>query len=220
MSAPQKVLLPTDNIADGAEWSPSGPIPSSLRTFGKYPNVDEWLPGDLLLVFSTDPVFTTREIVATQERLGFSKEDARWQHAAVHLGDGYVMEATLPGIRYVPIYEYLGAHGLRLRRPIDLTDKQRWEIAIQAAVRANQRYAIRNVLQIYKDSRIKLWRPRSLITPFARTKSAICSQLYSDAFSFVTSKLLTRTVAEVITPAALSASIHFEDVDLKWSLIL
>jgi hypothetical protein len=51
------------------------------------------------------------------------------------------MEATLRRVRYAPIYPYLGGHFLRLRRPLDLSDDDRWKIAIQASVRSNERYA-------------------------------------------------------------------------------
>jgi hypothetical protein len=47
----------------------------------------------------------------------------------------------------------------------------------------------------------------------------ICSQLYSDSYSSVTGQLLTRTVADTITPAALSASPAFGDVDIAWATI-
>jgi hypothetical protein len=53
----------------------------------------------------------------------------------VYMGEGYVVEATLHGVRYAPIYPYLGGHRLRLRRPLDLSDDDRWKIAIQASVR-------------------------------------------------------------------------------------
>jgi hypothetical protein len=47
----------------------------------------------------------------------------------------------------------------------------------------------------------------------------ICSQLYSDSYSSVTGQLLTRTVADTITPVALSASAAFGDVDIAWATI-
>jgi hypothetical protein len=53
----------------------------------------------------------------------------------------------------------------------------------------------------------------------AQRSSVICSQLYSDSYSSVTGQLLTRTVADTITPAALSASGAFDDVDIAWAII-
>ena len=61
---------------------------------------------------------------------------------AVYVGEGYVVEATLRGVRYAPIYPYLGGHRLRVRRPLHLSDDDRWRIAIQAGVRSNERYAM------------------------------------------------------------------------------
>jgi hypothetical protein len=154
---PQKVLLPSDNPIAGAEWRPTGPIPGSVREFGKFPNIEQWLPADLLLVSSIEPDAVTRQIINAQVRGGFSADDARWQHAAVYLGEGYVIEATLHGVRYAPIYPYLGKHRLRVRRPLDLNSDERWRIAIQADVQANQKYAIRSILSLYARSFKGLW---------------------------------------------------------------
>ena len=201
------------------QWSPSGPIPPELRKFGKYPNTQDWKPADLLLVSSVVPDAVTKQIISTQGRSGFSSDDARWQHAAVYLGDGYVMEATTHGVQYSPIYAYLGKHRLRLRRPVGLTNEEaRWRIALQAAVRANEKYHFATILRIYYRSFRGRW--GSPITSFrAQSRALICSQLYSDSYSAVTGLLLTQTVADVITPAALSASDKFEDVPLYWKTI-
>ena len=215
---PQKVLLPSDNPVVGSEWRPTGPIPTALRQFDKFPNIEQWLPADLLLVSSVEPDRVTKQIIVTQERGGFSAEDAKWQHAAVYLGEGYAIEATLHGVRYAPIYPYIGKHRLRVRRPRGLSNDQRWRVAIQAAVRANERYAIRSILSLYGQSFKGFWtNKRGLVG--AQRSSVICSQLYSDSYSSVTGQLLTRTVADTITPAALSASAAFDDVNIAWATI-
>ncbi len=51
---------------------------------------------------SVVPDAVTKQIINTQDRGGFSPDDARWQHAAVYLGHGYVMEATTHGVQYSP----------------------------------------------------------------------------------------------------------------------
>jgi hypothetical protein len=216
---PQKVLLPSDNPIAGAEWRPTGPIPASVREFGKFPNIEQWLPADLFLVSAIEPDAVTRQIINAQVRGGFSADDARWQHAAVYLGEGYVIEATLHGVRYAPIYPYLGKHRLRVRRPLGLESDERWRIAIQAAVQANQKYAIRSILSLYTQSFKGLWTRQKGGVIRAQRSSVICSQLYSDSYSSVTGQLLTRTVADTITPAALSASAAFSDVDIAWATI-
>jgi hypothetical protein len=145
-------------------------------------------------------------------------DDAQWQHAAVYIGEGYVVEATLHGVRYAPIFPYLGGHRLRLRRPLDLSDDDRWKIAIQACVRSNERYAMRSILRLFRLSFGGYWtRQRGFAIAYA--KSVICSQLYADAYSRVTGRLVTPPVAGIPTPAALSASTAFEDVDLSWAII-
>jgi hypothetical protein len=93
-------------------------------------------------------------------------DDAQWQHAAVYIGEGYVVEATLHGVRYAPIFPYLGGHRLRLRRPLDLSDDDRWKIAIQACVRSNERYAMRSILRLFRLSFGGYWtRQRGFAMP-------------------------------------------------------
>lgn len=215
---PQKVLLPATEPIPGATWIPPGPIPKTLRAFGKFPNLDQWRPADLLLVASLTPDAAVRQIVSAQARGGYAPEDARWQHAAVYIGEGYVVEATLHGVHYAPIYPYLGGHCLRLRRPLDLSDDDRWRIAIQASVRSNERYAMQSILRLFRLSFGGYWR-RQRGFAVAHAKSVICSQLYADAYSRVTGRLVTPPVAGIPTPAALSASTAFEDVDLTWAAI-
>jgi len=214
----QKVLFPATEPMPGAAWIPSGPIPKALREFGKFPNLDQWRPADLLLVASIAPDTSVRQIVSAQARGGYAPEDARWQHAAVYIGEGYVVEATLGGVRYAPIYPYLGGYCLRLRRPLHLSEEERWRIAIQASVRCNERYALQSILRLFRLSFGGYWtRQREFAIAYA--KSVICSQLYADAYSRVTGRLVTPPVAGIPTPAALSASTAFEDVDLSWAVI-
>jgi hypothetical protein len=164
------------------------------------------------------PDAAARQIVSAQTRGGYAPEDAQWQHAAVYIGEGYVMEATLRRVRYAPIYPYLGEHRLRLRRPLDLSDDDRWRIAIQASVRANERYGWQSILRLLRLSYDGYWiRQRGF--PLGQARSVICSQLYADAYSRVTRRLVSPPVAGIPTPAALSASPAFEDVDLSWAVI-
>ena len=169
---------------------PPGPIPKAFRDFGKFPNLDQWRPADLLLVASITPDAALRQIISAQARGGYAPEDARWQHAAVYIGEGYVVEATIRGVRYAPSYPYLGGHCLRLRRPLDLSDDDRWKIAIQASVRSNERYAMQRILRLLRLSFEGYWK-RQRGFPIAQTKSVICSQLYADAYSRVTGRLAT-----------------------------
>jgi hypothetical protein len=215
---PQKVLLPSDEPTPGVEWIPPGPIPTTLREFGKFPNIEHWLPADLLLVSSLTPDATTRQIINAQERGGYGSEDARWQHAAVYIGEGYVVEATLHGVRYAPIYAYLGSHRLRVRRSSGISNDDRWRIAIQASVRSNERYAFQSILGLFALSFVGFWKPRRGFQ-IAEAKSVICSQLYADSYSRVTGKLVTQPLAGKITPAALSSSAALDDVDLAWAKI-
>jgi hypothetical protein len=211
----QITLLPSDEAVPGAIWIPPGPIPSRLRAFGKFPNVEQWLPGDLLLVSSLKPNLITRQTITAQERGGYGIDDARWQHAAVYVGEGYVTEASLHGVRYAPIYPYLGNHLIRLRRPVGLTADDRWRIAVQAAVRTNEKYGLVSIASLFAYSFVGLWTRRRGFS-VAQARSVICSQLYSDAYSRVTGRLIAPPAAGTITPAALSATPELEDVNISW----
>ena len=112
----QKILNPADQHTTG-QWSPSGPIPPPLRQFGRFPNVRDWFPGDLLLFSAVHPNWISKSIIRGQENGGYAAEDARWHHVAVYLGDGIsICEATSTGVHHAPIYPYLGEYLLRVRR--------------------------------------------------------------------------------------------------------
>jgi hypothetical protein len=100
-----------------------------------------------------------------------------------------------------------------------LSDDFRWRIAIQASVRSNERHAMQSILQLLRLSFEGYW-TRQRGFPIAYAKSVICSQLYADAYSRVTGRLVTPPVAGIPTPAALSASTAFEGVDPTWAIIL
>ena len=87
----------TEDITE--EWIPPGPIPGKVRQFGFYPNVDDWLPGDLILVSNIQPNWTHHVIERVQKLGGYSENDARWHHAAVYLGsNGEICEADVGGV--------------------------------------------------------------------------------------------------------------------------
>jgi hypothetical protein len=99
-----------------------------------------------------------------------------------------------------------------------LSDDDRWKIAIQASVRSNERYGMQSILSLFRLS-FGGYSTRQRGFAIAYAKSVICSQLYADAYSRVTGRLVTAPVAGIPTPAALSASTAFEDVDLTWAII-
>src|SRR5438270_1882627 len=103
---------PTKIVAVG-NWNPSGPVPPHIRKFKHFPNIDDWLPGDLLLISAIKPGWVSKRIIQAQIRGGYVAEDARWHHAAVYLGEANVCEALGRGVQLNPIFKYVGTHFLR-----------------------------------------------------------------------------------------------------------
>jgi hypothetical protein len=81
----QLVLDPADPTTTG-RWTPPGPISLTLRQFGRFPNVKQWAPGDLLLFNAVHPGWIAQSITDGQKRGGYAEQDARWHHVAVYLG--------------------------------------------------------------------------------------------------------------------------------------
>jgi hypothetical protein len=199
-------------------WVPTEPIPVRLRDFGFFPNTDDWLPADLLLVAPVRPDWIHRQITIAQLHGGYAKQDAQWQHAAVYMGDGYVCEAGTSGVRYAPVFDYVGEHLIRVRRDPRLTPDERWRLAIQAVVRLGDPYDFRAIFSIYRDS-LTMPVSSTLRAQFSRRKRAIiCSHLYAEAYRAVTPRMLSRSTG-VATPATLSLSNELQDVALYWKTI-
>jgi len=200
-------------------WVPRT-LPTEVREFGFYPDIDLLMPGDLILVRNIEGNCTHHFIERFQQKLGYHERDYMWHHAAVYLGiDGKICEADLDGVRYGTIDRYsTGKHLIRIRRPSDLTDNQRWQIAVKSLVELNKRYSIEHLWELFRLAQFKLGRaPTKRMKP---PKSArICSELYEDAFCKVTAQTLSNPDDGEITPACLSQTEMLEDVLTNWLLI-
>jgi hypothetical protein len=214
-----QLLLDPQNVVSKSSWKPSGPIPAKVRKFGHFPNIDDWLPGDLLLISSIRPPWISRQIIAAQTRGGYSMEDARWHHAAMYIGDANICEATASGVNLVPIFDYVGTHKLRLRRDPLLTDKDRFRLAVKALARLRNSYSQWSVLKLYARSFPGFWHDSGDSVSFFGASAVICSQLYADAYAMATSKLITSVPSVQVTPAALSETSELTDVALHWNSI-
>lgn len=196
------------------------PIPAQVRNFAFFPNIDDWLPGDLVLVAPVNPDWIHRQIHAAQMRSGYAAEDAQWQHAAVYTGDGYVCEAGTSGVRYAPIFSYVGEHLIRVRRDFTLSNDERWRLVVQAIVRLGQPYNFREILSVYRSSLSMSWTSALGTQLVAHGKSIICSQLYATAYSAVAGRQVSRFVNTSVVPATLSLSAVLSDVSLHWKDIV
>jgi hypothetical protein len=155
-------------------WVPRT-LPTEVRDFGFYPDIDLLKPGDLVLVRNLKGNWTHRVIERFQQRLGYHERDYMWHHAAVYLGvDGKICEADLDGVRYGTIDRYsTGNHFIRIRRSPNLTDNQRWQIAVKSLVELNKRYSIEHLLELLRLTQYRLGRaPTTRVKPPKSARSA------------------------------------------------
>ena len=217
---PQLVLDPGDQTTVGF-WKPQGPIPPVLRRVGRFPNTDDWLPGDLVLMSKIQPDLNQRAIIGAQERGGFEPLDARWQHAAVYLGENGLCEAAGSGVRVSSlITEYVGSHLLRVRRP-DLDVHERYRLCMKSLTRTPEPYDWLGAFVLLLQSVSGFWRqgPRSVLPP--HSGPVICSELYAWSYLQVASRLLVKPdPGRPLTPADLSMSTELEYVPVCWRQIV
>lgn len=210
----QVFLDPSETSTNGS-WKPLGPIPKTVRDFGKFPNIDQWQPGDLILVSAIEPNFISRRIIRAQENGGFSSEDARWHHAAVYIGEARICEATGTGVKVNLLYPYIGSHLIRVRRDQRLTPSDGWRIAINALFRLREKYSFWTILKIAFQARRGFWN-ESVWPNFSSSRAIICSKLYADAYTFTTMRTLQNAAGETPIPAFLSNTTLLQDVDIAW----
>lgn len=213
---PQLFLDPS-NLNANSDWYPSGPLPPAVREFGRYPNIDDWRPGDLLLFHKPSRRSISSTAIIKAQGRAFADEDARWHHAAVYVGDGHLCEATVwKGVIYSPIHNYFMSHWIRVRRPDNLLAEQDFYIAINSLTRLTERYSKFRALKIGLRSIMGLWRPIPLSD---ESNAMICSALYQSAYISVTHRLAATAHGRPILPADLSQSGRFSDVAIHWRAI-
>lgn len=193
------------------------PFPQQLLHFGFFPEISALMPGDLMLFMAQKPQWVSRRIQEAQKRGGFQDYHARWHHAAVHIGKGYVVEAVAEGrVSYRQIYHYIGTHCIRVRRDPRLSDGQRYELAIEALTMLRRRYSLAAIPRIFWHTLKGLWNT-DIIDKSARP--VICSQVYADAYMMTTNSLVIPGNPGYVIPAALSSSKVLQDVQIPWKKI-
>jgi hypothetical protein len=190
----------------------------ALRQFGYYPDVSLWEPGDLLLFHAITPQGASSEIMKTLTAMGWGPEDAMWYHAAAYVGEDCICEATRQGVKYHRLYSYVGPdHVIKVMRDKTLTPQQRYAIGIQMMARLHQNYDFLTAIAL-KIGSLTGGGWRALTPQFrAQRRACVCSQLYADAYLFVTGRLLNRHTREIVpTPAALNSSPYLTEVHTPW----
>jgi hypothetical protein len=214
-------LLPTDSPKDDPPaWTFCYGTPPGLK---KYPNVQDWHPGDLILLrdHATDVISTSiREVQANE----YGADHASWTHAAMYIGDGWrVCEATVDGIfsggdvRITPLWSFCDStQAIRVRRPQICIDHPEigWHLVIEAMRQITSKY---DALGIATLALKRLALPMAAFTAQPKRMKAplVCSTLYAEAYCSVTRSLLGG-LDDMCMPALLSKSLFFRDVPLYW----
>ena len=214
---PQWLLDPTDTSSATRPASVPTTLPRDVREFGFIPDFKLWLPGDLLLFSAVEPNRAQTAIVEAQERLGYDPEDARWHHAAVYIGDLHLCEAVFRGVRYHSVTDMFLGSRLRIRRNAQLTDKERFRIAIRALMRLARPYGFWAVTLSWLRSRNTAFGRACSEELRTRGDAVICSQLYHEAYMEVTSQALSAVTDRDVIPADLSACGALVDVQTRWA---
>ena len=217
-------LDPRQTGAPKGEWQPNFHLEPRVREFGFFPDVAQLRPGDLILTQDLAPDAVSRAIRNSQVQAGFTAAHSEWTHAAMYLGDGeQLVEATFDwnksGVQVAPLGNYVGSHLLRFRRPLDLSDEQRWLMVVEAVSYVRRGYNFKSLIPAWLRMRRGFWRSGpKLPQPDKIDRAFVCSTLYARAFSRISGWAIDRRV-DVHVPATLSQAPLLEDVQVGWMRI-
>lgn len=147
-----QIILKPDDSPNGT-LVVQGPLSQRELTLGKVIDLNQLLPGDLILISACQPGFIGRNIQKVQELGGYLTEHARWEHAALYVGKGVICEANRRGVRRAMLSKYVGDHYLRFRRNPNLTIQERYELVIQALASQDFSYNFREIFRLWKSAR-------------------------------------------------------------------
>lgn len=122
------------------------------------------------------------------------------------------------GVVTRPMYPYVGNHLIRVRRDERVAREESWEIAVAALRQNRNRYAFARIAKLYFQCLRGLHEPRDG-QPRRSPQVVYCSELYADAYSTVTGRVLHNTVNGEVTPAFLSQTPLLRDVVVEWMVI-
>jgi hypothetical protein len=135
----------------------------------------------------------------------------------VYIGKFQICEARpFGGVQLAMLFDrYVGDSELRFRRDESLTtDRERYDIVVQALSRLQKPYGFSRILSLWRSSKRGHW--RHPVASFGEARSTICSQLYADAYTLATERLLLQTETGIPTPADLSLTPRLIDVKVNW----
>ncbi|NIE63145.1 hypothetical protein [Burkholderia sp. Ax-1719] len=199
----------------------SGPLSRQEIAARKVIDVDALLPGDLVLTSEVTPGFVASSIRRVQGHGGYGHEHARWEHAAIYLGDGIVCEATRRGVNRQPLSHYVGSHDLRFRRDLGLTSDERYRVAIAALSFSDYSYNLWEIFRLIGVAHRGFGNKSNSVgrsVGFPK-RAVICSELFADSYAKVTKRIVGNIAGGEVTPASLSADDTLSDVSVSWLAI-
>lgn len=214
----QEILNPEDQAY--GKYIPNGPLSPTEVEMGKVIDLHGLLPGDLILVSAIEQQFVGHMIRQVQEKGGFLPEHARWEHAAMYIGQGVIIEATRKGVKRAMLSKFAKDHRIRVRRDGTLSIEERYQLVVHALTLSDTPYNFIDIVKLWRKSRFGFGnvaeKQSSRLGPQYPKSATICSQLYADCYVNVTSKVLGKLRDGISTPAALSATDTLADVKLQW----
>jgi hypothetical protein len=184
------------------------------RKYGYVPDLRRCQAGDLILSYSCRRGFIETRIIRTQSER-FNAADSQWTHAAVFLYQDYIVEAVpFKGVITRSLYEDIPNSVLRIRRKPNLTDEQRYQVALCAQRMLGSRYSHLRALRMGVRGIASLLNP-TWYPEFNPT--VICSRIFYDAVVAITRTSLNGCPAVgAVLPAHLSATTDLVDIDAPW----
>jgi hypothetical protein len=220
-------LLPNEDVIGYRRISSA--LPLMTRKFGKVLNLNDLMPGDLLLTREITPDKISAQISEVQSKGGYSTSDSVWTHAAMYVGDDiHVVEATFDNItsggnvRLTKLDTYCdGKYALRFRRSKFISnEREGWRICVCALKRLGDPYDIPFITEMWCKV---VWGKNGFYNDYFKEgftkKAVVCSTLYAEAYSEATRRILGE-VNGICVPAWLSAADDFLDIEVGWMKII
>jgi cell wall-associated NlpC family hydrolase len=192
-------------------------------------------PGDLILLShvhqrpvnpgNTGPALPQAARRVNKDLYGFPWAHAHWHHAMIYLGNGRVMDTDLKGVREKDFYEDYGGSGsylIRARRCKHLHRFKRKQMALESRYWQDTKY-LYDIESAALAIEFLDAPPHSLLDRYVYARPqdvmvTVCSQVCAVNYAHHSGRWVRSKLSpdSYITPAALSASEHLEDVELRW----
>ena len=201
---------------------PNFPLPRKLQKAGYVPDIRDLQPGDLILSSRASRLdLVSRGTSLIQGWGGYFPEHARWTHAAVYLGELFMIcEATRDGVRLGTLLDTAASSVFRVRRGqhgAAFIDRETgWRTALFSVAQITKNYDYSQIKELGQLAVTPGFAEYQQKPPKDGDEAAICSVVFQDAYCRATGILLQNTMSREVTPAFLSATDLLKDVPCGW----